>query len=303
MPAIKLKFKDKHGVETNRQSIGRSIYSLEEKQKMEKAFYLLMSHKHFDIIKYSPDEFRIVDTSTNGTYVNGVRVKKEREGERPTLLPNAATIAIGEGSEYKCYVFIKTDPAYQKKDEFPSSLLKKYVIAKTLGSGVSSSVVLAFRKSDNMAVAIKCVTKLTSAKRDLAENEVNKLMSMSHPFIIGLIDYVPTKNKSYLVLEFARQGELFDEIALKGKKNEDVAKFLFYQMVDAIDYMHENDIAHRDLKPENILLCPQTAKKFKDWPIIKIADMGLARDCDQTSMETFCGTLMVIKFNHFRLEF
>ena len=136
-----------------------------------------------------------------------------------------------------------------------------------------------------------------------AENEVNKLKSMSHPFIIRLLDYLPTEHKCYLVLEFARQGELFDEIALKGKKDENIAKFLFYQMVDAVDYMHKNEIAHRDLKPENILLCPQADSKKRDYPVIKIADMGLARECDQTSMETFCGTLMVIKFYCFRLEF
>ena len=162
MPAIKLKFE-----ETNRQSVGKNTYSEEEKQKMNKKIYMVQSSKHFEIIKYSPDEFRIVDTSLNGTYVNGVRVKKEREGEMPTLLPNAAIISIGKEESLKIYVFIKTDPAYQKKDEFPHSLLKKYVIAKTLGTGVSSSVVLAFRKSDSMAVAIKCVTKLSSAKRDL----------------------------------------------------------------------------------------------------------------------------------------
>jgi serine/threonine protein kinase len=42
-------------------------------------------------------------------------------------------------------------------------------------------------------------------------------------------------------------------------------------MLEALDYMHKNDVVHRDLKPENIML----ASKDNDYDI-KIIDFGLA---------------------------
>ena len=46
-------------------------------------------------------------------------------------------------------------------------------------------------------------------------------------------------------------------------------KYIMYQLLAAINFMHSADILHRDLKPENILI--------GKGMIIKIADFGCAR--------------------------
>jgi len=46
-------------------------------------------------------------------------------------------------------------------------------------------------------------------------------------------------------------------------------KFVVYQILKAIKYMHSGDLIHRDLKPSNILLNSEC--------LVKIADFGLAR--------------------------
>lgn len=73
----------------------------------------------------------------------------------------------------------------------------------------------------------------------------------------------------FILMEYAEQGALFDLISSAGKLSEDVARHLFIQLLDALNYMHnEAQICHRDIKPENILI----DKNFN----LKLADFGFA---------------------------
>ena len=73
---------------------------------------------------------------------------------------------------------------------------------------------------------------------------------------------------SYIVLELALGGELFDFIAISGKFDEPLARYYFKQFMDGLSYCHQAGVSHRDLKPENLLLDNQF--------MLKIADFGFA---------------------------
>ena len=100
---------------------------------------------------------------------------------------------------------------------------------------------------------------------------------INHPNVVNQIEYgVDTykktsgksKDVSYIVLELASGGELFDFIAHSGRFEEPLARFYFKQFMEGLDHCHNAGITHRDLKPENLLL----DHKYT----LKIADFGFA---------------------------
>lgn len=78
-------------------------------------------------------------------------------------------------------------------------------------------------------------------------------------------------------------GELYSLIEKKGKLCEAECKRMFIQILAAVQYAHNLQVAHRDIKPENILLdCDKN---------IKLGDFGLSNVMkDGEFMNTSCGS-------------
>lgn len=88
-------------------------------------------------------------------------------------------------------------------------------------------------------------------------------------------------------MDYCRHGDLLEYIKYFGGFPEGKAKLYFMQIVEAVNYLHDFDIAHRDLKCENIFLMANNR--------VKLGDFGFARTCtDQLGRkvfsDTFCGS-------------
>ncbi|KAJ3312290.1 calcium calmodulin-dependent protein kinase type 1G, partial [Blyttiomyces sp. JEL0837] len=143
------------------------------------------------------------------------------------------------------------------------------------------------RKSDGAHFAVKIIDKKNmKGKESSVKSEIAVLQKLHHPNIIGLKDVFENKKNLYLVTDLATGGELFDQIVAKGSYTEKDAAVIVKQLLNAVAYMHKEDVVHRDLKPENLLLLNKTA----DSPIM-ITDFGLAKEAHLDYMlKTACGT-------------
>lgn len=60
---------------------------------------------------------------------------------------------------------------------------------------------------------------------------------------------------SYIFQELVTGGDLYSFIEYKGGFLEEIqAGVIVRQVLEALKYLHENDIVHRDVKPDNILI-------------------------------------------------
>lgn len=98
---------------------------------------------------------------------------------------------------------------------------------------------------------------------------------MNHPNIVKLLDVISSKNQKDLYILF----QYIDYDIEKVLKMCSVApiqrKFIIRQLLQALSYLHENQIAHRDVKPSNILIDKNCN--------LKLCDFGLARSITSAS--------------------
>ncbi|XP_072751104.1 calcium/calmodulin-dependent protein kinase type 1 isoform X2 [Anoplolepis gracilipes] len=173
------------------------------------------------------------------------------------------------------------------KDDKSPSVEDKYILKDLLGTGAFSEVRLAESKEKpGQMFAVKIIDKKAlKGKEDSLENEIKVLRRLTHPNIVQLLETFEDKHKVYLVMELVTGGELFDRIVEKGSYTEKDASGLIRQVLEAVDYMHEQGVVHRDLKPENLLYySPDEDSK------IMISDFGLSKMEDSGIMATACGT-------------
>ena len=116
-------------------------------------------------------------------------------------------------------------------------------------------------------------------------NEIQILKEIKHKNIMKLIELKQSEENYYLVCELCNGGSLHHCINKYLKMyrkpfSEEIVQYLMKQIIEALQYLHNNHIIHRDLKLENILV---HFKNPNDKNIlnmygaqIKIIDFGFA---------------------------
>ncbi|XP_055525408.1 aurora kinase B [Wyeomyia smithii] len=210
--------------------------------------------------------------------------------DRVYALDDLPQLIEGVSSEHvvgvtQSIVSMMSHPAYGKKYHWSKS---DFELGCALGRGKFGRVYLAREKHSKFMVAMKVMFKSELVKGRVEKQllrEVEIQSRLKHPHILRLYTWFHDDRRIYLALELASQGELYKHLKASpnGRFNEKRAAKYTYQVADALNYCHANNVIHRDLKPENILLT--------DDDNVKLADFGWSAHTNSNRRKTMCGTL------------
>ncbi|NXE23412.1 STKL1 protein, partial [Ardeotis kori] len=122
---------------------------------------------------------------------------------------------------------------------------------------------------------IKQVECIEEKQANKALKEAMDLLKLCHPNICAYKELFVTWDNEIsspflcLVMQHSGQGDLSSVIKEKRQKSEKITDMVFLkflgQMVDALFYIHKQNIFHRNLKPSNILVTGEASFMLGDF--------------------------------------
>jgi len=276
--------------------------------------------RHHCILEIAPPQCFLRDLgSTNGTFVNGIRVETAhlkhgdriqggetvlevevaadpaefydpgpRSGDRtePSLITvaclNCNVPATAEASRPDAKLSYVCDECREKLKKNPQPI-PNYQMLRVLGQGGMGSVMLARSVRNGQAVAIKTLLPEVAVSEQSLKRfirEIEVASSLQHPNIVSYIEHGTHNGIVYLVTEYVT-GMDASKLAKHrgGKLNYKEVVKIIEQTLAALEFAHNKGFVHRDIKEQNILV----DGSYPNY-IEKLTDFGLSKSYKQTGM-------------------
>lgn len=147
----------------------------------------------------------------------------------------------------------------------------RYQIARVLGCGGMGAVYLAYDlRIQGRQVAVKENLDTTPLARSQFDAEIKVMAALRHPHLPAISDHFTGPNgRQYLVMDYIAGETLEDVVEQSGALPEAEAVALASQLLEVLDYLHNNGVIHRDIKPANIKRAPDGRLYLVDFGIAK----------------------------------
>ncbi len=162
-----------------------------------------------------------------------------------------------------------------------TAIVGRYRIEGRLGVGGMSTVQLAFDQRLERYVAIKLLAEHLADDPTFVSRFRREALSAArlvHPNIVQVFDFGfdERAHQHFIVMEHVAGHSCAELLRDHGPMDVEQAVDVVTQACRGLDYAHRNGVVHRDVKPGNLLV--------SDSDVVKLADFGIARAADQSSI-------------------
>ena len=162
-----------------------------------------------------------------------------------------------------------------------TEIVGRYRMEGRLGVGGMSTVQLAFDQRLERYVAIKLLAEHLADDPTFVSRFRREALSAArlvHPNIVQVFDFGfdERQGQHFIVMEHVPGYSCAELLRDHGRLEIDQAVDVVTQACRGLDYAHRNGVVHRDVKPGNLLV--------SDSEVVKLADFGIARATDQSSI-------------------
>lgn len=167
------------------------------------------------------------------------------------------------------------------EDHVEKHVKRRFDICQKLGKGAYGIVWKAIERRSQKIVALKkcfdAFRNATDAQRTF--REIMYLQKLAgHDNIIRLQHMIKAENDRDIYLTFDFMETDLHAVIRANILEEIHKKYIVYQLLKALKYMHSGDLLHRDIKPSNLLLNSDCH--------VKLCDFGLCRSVADAPVET-----------------
>jgi eukaryotic-like serine/threonine-protein kinase len=163
-----------------------------------------------------------------------------------------------------------------------TTLNGRYRLEARIGAGGMSTVYRATDETLQRRIAIKLMNREIATDSDQLERfrrEARAVAQLSHPHIVGVIDYGEDDGRPYIVFEYVEGETLKERIRRMGPLPTTEAVAYAIEIGRALGTAHARHIVHRDVKPQNVLIDEEGSAKVTDFGIARTLDEeGLTAD-------------------------